>query len=545
MFDMRPSRPCPTGPDQAAGSSSLSSQGRGKRRRTAFQALLWGLYATLVLAVALVQQGPGYMDAAYYATLGRRLAHGYGLTEPFLWTYVNDPGPPPRPGHDYWQPMASLLAAAGEAFLRGVLPSPYRRVQAAFVLLALLVPAVTYGLARNLTGREAPARWALLLSLAPVFFLPYLPAVDGFAPLMVLGGLFFLTLPRAGTFPRALLLGGLAGLIHLTRNEGPLWLAAALAGAGTAARPRSRAWLGVLMGYVAVLGPWWARNLQAFGTPWPGFAVRLLWMTHYNDLFLYPPDLLTPERWWAAGPRAWWGPRVQAFSWNVQTLVAVQGGLVWIPWLLWGAWRYRRDVRVRVGLGLWAALFALMTLVFPFAGARGGFFHGVAGLQPLVWSLAAVGLHEFFIWGEKRREWHPQQARGVLGGGLVLLALALTLLVASRRLATWNRPSIAYQRAATWMAAQGLPPRACPVMVNDPPMWSWSTGGAALVVPAGGVHAVEAVARRYGACALLLEPNHPSELAPWYARPGDWEHFRYMGSMETEDGVIHVFRYEK
>ncbi|MBE9506962.1 MAG: hypothetical protein IMY86_02845, partial [Chloroflexi bacterium] len=49
----------------------------------------------LSLAVRLVTAAltcrPGYMDPAYYAAGAVRLAEGGGLTEPFLWNYLDDP----------------------------------------------------------------------------------------------------------------------------------------------------------------------------------------------------------------------------------------------------------------------------------------------------------------------------------------------------------------------------------------------------------------------------------------------------------------------
>ena len=67
--------------------------------------LLLALLQALALgAVAAFQHGPGYMDAEYYAVLGRRLATGQGPTEPFLWNYLDDPQGIPHPAFGYWAP---------------------------------------------------------------------------------------------------------------------------------------------------------------------------------------------------------------------------------------------------------------------------------------------------------------------------------------------------------------------------------------------------------------------------------------------------------
>ncbi len=499
------------------------------------------LHGGLVLGTALKQRGPGYMDAAYYAVLGRRLAQGLGLTEPFLWTYLDEPPPPPRPGPTYWMPLASFLAALGTKGSFG--PSePYAQVRAPFFLLALLLPGATGLLAHRLVGRASTTRWAMLLSTASGFFLPYLPAVDAFTPLMLLGTGYFLLVPASLRNPKAAFaLGLVTGFIHLARNEGPIWLFLALFLMVSVHPPSSRRWRlvgSLLLGNLVIMGPWWLRNVQVLGTPWPSSSLRLLWLTHYNDLFLYPPQALTFARWWKAGPETWISARLQALTWNLQTLLAVQAGIAGFPWLLWGWWRTRHDLRVRAATGLWLALFTLMTLVFPAPGSRGGFFHSIAGLQPLVWTLTACGLEAFFEWGRQRRGWHPLQVRIVLGGGLWLLLLGLTAGIAYRRLETWNTSSDTYTQLAHYLAQRVSDD--CPILVNDPPMWAWATQGEwlALVVPSGGREAVVQVARKYQACTLLLEPNHPPELTSWYTEPRSWGAFEYVGTWQD----IHVFR---
>lgn len=499
-------------------------------------------HALLVFGVAARQHAPGYMDAAYYAVLGRRLAHGQGLTEPFLWTYLNDPTRPPRPGHDYWMPLPSLLAALGTRLAFGD-TDPYTLVRLPFLLLALFVPAATGLLAHRWTHDPHVTLWAMVLSMASGFFLPYLPAVDSFTPMMLLGVGYFLLLALAPTRPwQALVLGILIGFIHLARNEGPLWLAVALL-ALTRTDPKAtrRSWLLLGMGYLLILLPWWIRNTLAFGTPCPTSLSRLLWLTHYNDLFLYPAQQLTFLRWWEAGPGTWFTLWRQALSFNLQTTLAVQAEIAGFPWLLWGLWARRRDLLTRVWMGLYLGLLGTMTLLFPAPGARGGFFHAVAGLQPFTWVLIAQGMERFFTWGKVRRNWHLGQARWILGGGLGVLMLVLTLVVTSRRLHTWNEPEEVYTQLAHVILQRipEIPP--CPVLVNDPPSWAWGRPTwPALVVPSGGRKALALAARAYGACLFLLEPDHPPELQDWYQHPDDWGPFHYL----TSYGGTHIFLVE-
>jgi len=86
------------------------------------------LAAGLLLAALLRQ--PGYMDAYYYHNAAERLVSGEGLTDPYLWHYLNAPDRLPAPSHTYWMPLQSLLAAGAMA-LGGV---TFRAAQAPSVL---------------------------------------------------------------------------------------------------------------------------------------------------------------------------------------------------------------------------------------------------------------------------------------------------------------------------------------------------------------------------------------------------------------------------
>ena len=500
----------------------------------------WGtfLWAGLLLALAFYQRTPGYMDEAYYWVVGRTWAAGQGLREPFLWNYLDDPAGVPHPAGAYWQPLPALLAGLAAIWPR--LP---------FVLLAALLPWLTRRLADAWDASPQAGHWAALWAAWPGFYLAYLPAVDGFAPLFVLGAVYWAWLPRLWQEPtparRWAGLGVLVALVHLTRAEGPLWLLGTLALAWAApARDRrgSRlAW--VLLGYAAVMAPWWWRNSLVWGAPWPPGASRALWFTHYNDLFYYPPADLTPARWWAQGWAAIVRDRLWALRLNAQTALAVHGLVVLGPLMLWGAWRQRRRPVTRAALALYGALAVLMTVVFPFAGARGGFFHSVAGLQPLLWVWAGQGFEAALAWAAARRGWNLPTARRVLGLGLTVLLAGLTLTVTAARLRAWPEPAARYR--ALWAAwQQAASPAAVdgPVLVANPPLWAWVTGRPALVTPSGGPEAVTAVARRYAARGLIVEGDaHPDNLAAWWAEPGPRAGWRYLGPSPTGEAQLYEF----
>ncbi len=477
------------------------------------------LLGVLVYAgVAAFQPAPGYMDADYYTVNGLRIANG-DVGEPFLWHYLDDPQGIPHPAFSYWMPLPAWIAALGAL---GARLTPFQGAAAArwpFLLMSAAVPPLTAALGYALTRRRADALLAGALALFSGFYLPFLPAADAFAPLMLVGGLFFLLLVApARSSGAAFSLGVLAGLVYLSRAEGLLWLLIAAFVLGRARAARRLPWL--LAGFLLPALPWMLRNLAVFGTPLSPVGGRPLWLTAYDELYRYPADALTPGHLLASGWSAIARARLWALGQNLQTALAVQGGIFLAPLMVWGAWRLRRRLAVQTGALAWALLLLVMSLLFPFAGARGGFFHAGAALQPLAWALAPAGLDAFVRWGEARRGWQRGQARRVFGGGALALAALLSgLLFVQRVPGVWGGSEAHYQRVETWLQAQGAPASAV-VMVNNPPGYHLVSGRPAIAVPYGGLESLLAAARRYGARYLILEPNYRGgPLETLYRRP--------------------------
>ncbi len=93
-----------------------------------------------------------------------------------------------------------------------------------FYFVAALIPPITAALAWSFSSRRDLALTSGLLAVFPAFYLPFLPVTDTFGLYMLFGGLFFLVLNRKPSNPEPFLLGLLAGLMHLTRADGLLWL---------------------------------------------------------------------------------------------------------------------------------------------------------------------------------------------------------------------------------------------------------------------------------------------------------------------------------
>jgi len=516
-------------------------------------ALLAFLGLVLVLGVAAFQDSPGYMDADYYAVTGMQLAEGKGFTEPFLWNYLDDPVGIPHPSHTYWMPLTSLLAAsipmlAGRwDWLAARLP---------FVLAAALIPPLTATLAYSISRRRDLALISGLLAVFSGYYLAYLPTTDTFGIYMLLGVLFFLLVASRFSFLNSLLLGVVAGLLHLSRADGILWLPVAFVVIFIHQRENRKSIIFLVscllfsaLGYLLIMAPWFARNHSEFGTILGPGSSNALWMTSYNQLFSYPAGQVSFEAWQQAGLGAAFKARLWALGMNLGTTLGVQGLVFLLPLSVVGLWVLRKKSLIKVAILAWVLIFGLMTFVFPFAGARGGFFHSGAALQPVWWAVVPLGLESALAWIARKRAWPQIQARRVFTSALILFVASLTLFIAYERvigddpdLPAWNEEFrtnlLIEQFIASHHAAEDLQ-----VMIANPPGYYFATGRQGIVTPDGGEGTALAVAEQYKIRYLVLEDGHIVEgLQTVYNQPEDHYGIRYLG--EVEDARIFTFKPE-
>ena len=514
--------------------------------------LLFALGLGMTLAISSVLQVPGYMDAEYYYAGGIELSSGKGLFEPFLWNYLDDPAGLPHPAATYWMPLASLISALG-IFITGKSDSSAAR--SFFFIFAGLVPVLTAWLAFKLTHRKVTAWTAGGLAVFSGFYAVYLGLTETFALYMLSGSVFLVVLVSGiKHLWKALLLGLLAGLLHLARADGLLWLAMGgiylLFEGRITHRPIQMKILAGSLGvftavYLSVMGFWYIRNLQVFGTLFPPGTNRAMWLVDYDQLYNFPASTLTFQNWVAAGLPALLKVRWDALLANLQTLLAVQGGIYLLPLILVGGWRLRQAPVIWAGLAAWMITFLAMTVIFPLAGERGGFLHSGAAFQPLFWTLGAEGLAGFVELGMKwRRNWKFQQATigfgilCVLTAGLVTVGLTVTRILPSDEAgSSWNAGSQAYV-AVNAALNQLAVPQEDVIMVNNPPGFFITTGRPAVVIPNGDVDTILAAARKYKVQYLILEKNTVKGLLALYQSPVDLPGLKFIESV----GQAHLFQ---
>lgn len=527
------------------------------QKRVYLSLFLLGL--VIALATAYLQSSPGYMDAYYYYYGGTRLAEGYGLSEMILWNYLDDPSGLPHTAFSYWMPFTSFLAAAGIKLFSGFL-GVYRGAQAVFILIAASIPPITAALSWELTNNKRYVWITGVLAAFMGYYLPFVVAIDAFGVYMLLGGLFFLVAAKPGR-SRYFILGIIAGIMHLTRADGLLWLG--IGGLGPlmdALREDetnfiktifSKAYISqglvVIGGYLLVLLPWFIRNYVEFGAILSPGGSKTMWVLNYDELFSYPADILTFSRWWAAGFNELISVRFEALLVNLQSTFASLGMI--FPGVLagFGIFRSRRNSVVHLAGVYWLLLIFVMTVVFPFAGIRGGFFHSGSALMPVIWVMIPIGMQVVTEWSVKTFRWETRKIRPFYIGLLFLYVVLFSFGISFTKIVgdnpetapVWN-VTLHHYKAVEESIQEHYPGSDEIIVTINPPAYTVLNDRPSIGMPDGGVDSLLDVIQRYQARFVLLEPSHPDDLDELFLEPQD------VGSLKYQDTIqnTHLFVWE-
>jgi len=515
-------------------------------RATYFWLALLGLGVGLF--ISHFQTVPGYMDAEYYYSGAVRLASGFGFTEEILWNYLDDPEGLPHPSHGYWMPLVSILAASGMRLLGSI---DFESARIPILILYASIPPLTAALSFAITEKSDLSKLAGLFAVVPGFYIPYLTTTDSFVLYMLFGTIFFLLmratwleLTPGYPFLASVLMGVLAGLMHLTRADGILWLAVAflvlyIQGHEIGGlRYVSLLICICIFGYLLIMGPWMIRNWRVFGALFAPGGFRTLWLTNYDEIFIYPAQTLTAGRWFASGMQKIIQDRIWAFGQNLQTTLAVQGGILLVPMVLTSLWHLRSDRRIQVAVLAWCLTLFVMTITFPYSGARGGFFHSGAALQTMWWALAPYGLYQIIAWIGEMRDWKIDQAQRVFRYGVLGIVLVIAVVVFYTRVVgsdltnpVWSNSPRHYMELELILREFGAQSGDV-VMVNNSPGYFAANGRESISIPYGDLDTTLNLAKQYRARYLLLEINQLVGDDGLYDEPGDRPGFDYLGSFK-------------
>jgi hypothetical protein len=502
------------------------------------------MLVALVLAYGSVRyfnEQPGYTDAYYHYNAAAQLASGRGLTDDYLWTFIGAPDTLPAPSHLYWMPGTSLIAAVGMAFF-GV---NYPAAQMGLILTLWGAACIAYWLG-GYVGGTARHRWAAgLLLLAGGYYLRFWGQTDTFAPYAFFGALALALMGLAAKYASSpnstsekdsknyrYLYFACVAAGHLIRSDGLLLLLVGWIVIGYELIVRRKQFtpsgdfgkneafrrveqdslplstgegLGIgvkflifTLAYALVMLPWFARNLTTIGTVLPTGGTQAVWYTRYDDLFNYPPDA-SPQTFFANGLGLFIESRWDAFWQNLGTVVAVEGIVIFAPFMLLALWTRRRDPFWRGVIWFAIGIHAAFTLAFPFPGVRGGLLHAAAALMPFWVVLGVVRIDDVVDWVARRRKrWHPQTAKRIFTLGALLSVIWFSLTIALPRRVTTHTPEL-------YAALDAYLPPDARIMINDPSLMYYFTGRGGTTFPNEPPETMLTLARQYDLDYVLLE----------------------------------------
>jgi len=440
-------------------------------------------------------------------------------------------------------PLASIVSALG-MWLAGA--TTYAAGRFPFILLSACVPLLMAALAFDITRNRLLAMISGLLSIFSLYYTPFMGVPDNYAIFMLLGGAFLLLAPRKQKWI-PLVLGVLSGLMTLARSDGLLWLG--LAGLTVIWRSsfsvREKGWvrefaqkvvpagLLVLLGYFIIMGGWHYRSYRLFDSFMTPGGGRLIWLQNYNQTFSYPAESITRESFLEAGLSTALSVRLKVLVANIGTAFAAQGEIFLFPLILIGLWQLRKELQTKIAVTGYLLLFFIMTFIFPFAGARGSFFHAGAAFQLMWWVAAPVGLHTVLIWVRKRGQFTDRNAPYVFQGLIVMIAFIVTLwLVNYRVIANPTNEDGGYASVEKMFLDNGVSLEV-PVIVRNPPGYYIISGRPAIAQPYGDESVILQVAERYGAGLLVLESSGTFEsIQELYDDPTSNGNFEYLGEVD-------------
>ena len=517
--------------------------------------LLLFLFSLIVTAfISYFEPIPGYLDSDYYYAGGIQLATGKGFNEPYLWNYLDGTTSLPHPSHSYWMPLSSIIAALG-MWLTG--QTTFVSARLFFILISAFVPPLTAALAYTFSQRRDLAIASGVLAIFSVYHAPFVGVTDNFGPFMLFGGLYFLVATQLIQDPTRkrnwFFLGLLSGLMSLSRSDGLLWLALTFLFAlwrGKSSTnvsgpnrqlPIVKSLLLVtqyaiiaLFGFLLIMSPWYARNLNVYGSIMAPGGNRALWLANYDQTFIYPPDQLSLQSFLALGWDHILKDRLWALNNNLQSGFAAHGGIILFPFIVAGIIYYWKDERVKLVSIAWLILFFVMTVLFPFAGVRGAFFHAGAALQPMWWSLAPLGLESILVSLRKRGIGNDNN-RIVFRSALIMVAMILTVYVVYLRIFTlgWGEGEDADYPVIEQVFIQNGIRDDDVVIVRNAPGYYLATGRSAISIPYGGEEAIIAAAEQFNAYYLVLEPEAATEpIKDLFQNPEGRSIFNYLGEYD-------------
>ncbi|OJX41386.1 MAG: hypothetical protein BGO78_01240 [Chloroflexi bacterium 44-23] len=486
------------------------------------------LLALMVSSINFIfQKSAGYLDSQYYFLGGKALANGSSAA-PVVWNYLDDPKVLPHPLFTYWMPLSSIIAALSMVLLQS---QTFFAGRIFFWMLAAISAPLTAFIAMRFFNNRFTAIIAALLAIFNGLYFKFMTIPENISIYIVLGALFFYSAERwlfssdgfTNTW-RALLLGVLAGLLNLARVDGLIFIGLLLAVVLFKAllkqkdsiKPRIKIFeisIFIILGYLLVMTIIFMRNFELFGSIFSPASARTLWLTEYNDTFIFPADKLTFSYWLQTGlpyklTQVW-----DALKLNFGNLLAVQLGLIGIPLFVLSIRSNWKSHKLLLPIIYFLIMYFIMTVFFSLAGGRGGYIHAMAAIQVYFWILIADGLSRFIQWGINRRGWRLKRSRIMFGSGLIVFAIILTFFFYYKDVISygWNHEIGEFQSIENTINKFAVSKEKV-IMINNPVGYQLETDRWAIVIPNSNWENLSKLIKRFDVRFIVLDDNLPDQI---------------------------------
>ena len=191
---------------------------------------------------------------------------------------------------------------------------------------------------------------------------------------------------------------------------------------------------------------------------------------------------------------------------------------------------------MRLTILAWVTILLSMSLVFPYAGSRGGYLHSVAAIQPLIWAYAALGLSIVIQKGIEWRKCDSRMATRLFNGFAIFIAVIISGYVVGGDKINQGKSTQANQwddyKLVDNYIGQYLFVLDYRVMVNNPPAYTDATNQTAVMIPYGNIATLNEVASKYAVNYLIIDQNHIQNYEALYKVPQDYGNLIYIGSIK-------------
>jgi hypothetical protein len=207
-----------------------------------------------------------------------------------------------------------------------------------------------------------------------------------------------------------------------------------------------------------------------------------------------------------------------------------------LPLAFIGMFNKKSTLTMRLTVLAWVIIFLSMSVVFPYAGSRGGYLHSGAAIQPLIWAYAVLGLSLVIQKGIDWRKWNSRMAIWAFTGFAVFIAMIISGYVVGGDKINHGKSTPANQwddyKLVDNYIGQYLFVLDYRVMVNNPPAYTDATNQSAVVIPYGNIATLNEVASKYAVNYLIIDQNHIQNFEVLYKVPQDYGDLIYLGSIK-------------